>query len=236
MNIINCGGQGTELWFEQHLGKLTASRIADAVTKRKRDPKTPLQAYLDLRMDLAVERITRKPADHYVSIWMERGIEFEPLARCAYELRTECSVETVDFVLHPEITMAGCSPDGLVGEEGLLEIKCPKRNTHAEYLLGETVPDEYLPQMTWQLACTGRKWVDFVSYNPDFPDPLDLFVCRLNRDPQKIAVMEAEAIVFLKEVDDLTLRLRHGLEGLLRESLVPRAQIPAWQGESLSDA
>src|SRR5260221_6816951 len=226
MKIVDCGGQGTELWFNARLGCLTSSRIADAVARRKRNPKEPLQAYLDLRLDLAVERITKKPGEHFVSVWMERGDELEPLARAAYELRKETTVSTIDFVLHPEIAWAGCSPDGLVGDDALIEIKCPKRNTHAEYLLGEVVPEEYIPQMMWQMACTGRQFVDFVSYHPDFPDPLDLFICRLPRDNQAIAVMEAEATVFLKEAADLTLRLRHGLEGVLRQSLVPRAVIP----------
>lgn len=230
MNIIHCGGQRTELWFEEHLGKLTSSRIADAIAKRKRGTDD-LQCRIDLRMDLAVERVTQKPAEHFVSFWMERGIEMEPLAMASYELRKEVAVTKIDFVRHPEITWAGCSPDGLLGDDGLLEIKCPKRNTHAEYLLGERVPEEYIPQMTWQMACTGRQWVDFVSYHPDFPEPLDLFVCRLRRDNQSIAVMEAEATVFLKETADLTMRLRHGLEGMLRESLVPRAVIPTLSEE-----
>lgn len=229
MKTVHCGGQGTELWFEQRLGMLTSSRIASAVTKRKRNPSEPLQAYLDLRMDLAVERVTKRPAEHFVSQWMERGSELEPLARAAYELRKDATVTTVDFVLHPTMEWCGCSPDGLCGEDGLIEIKAPKRNTHAEYLLGEVVPEEYIPQMMWQMACTERQFVEFVSYHPDFPEPLDLFICRLNRDNQKIAVMEAEATVFLKEAADLTTRLTHGLEGMLRASLVPRAQIPAWQ-------
>lgn len=226
MKTVHCGGQGTELWFEQRLGVLTSSRIVDAVTKRKRNPKEPLQAYLDLRLDLAVERVTKKPAEHFVSMWMERGAELEPLARAAYELRKDTPVTTVDFVLHPTMDWCGCSPDGLVGDDGLIEIKCPKRNTHAEYVLGECAPSEYLPQMMWQLAVTGREWVDFCSYHPDFPDPLDLCIYRLHRDSQAIAVMEAEAAVFLKETADLTLRLRHGLEGMLRESLITRAVIP----------
>lgn len=225
MKIVHCGGQGSELWFNQRLGQLTSSRIADALAKRKRGTDD-LQCRIDLRMDLAVERVTKKPAEHFVSKWMERGSEMEPLARAAYEMRKDAVITAVDYVLHPEMAWAGCSPDGLLEEDGLLEIKCPKRNTHAEYLLGDCVPELYIPQMTWQMACTGRRWVDFVSYHPDFPDPLDLFVCRLNRDNQKIAVMEAEATVFLKEAADLTTRLTHGLEGMLRQSLITRAVIP----------
>lgn len=237
MRTIDCGGQGTELWFQEHLGKLTASRVADAVNKRKRNPKEPLQAYVDLRLELAVERVTQKPAEHFVSVWMERGVELEPLARAAYELRKDTTVSTVDFVLHPTMEWAGASPDGLVGDDGLVEFKCPKANTHAEYLLGECVPEEYIPQMMWQMACTERQWCDFVSYHPDFPDPLDLFVSRLRVSREDIAVMEAQATVFLKEVADLTLRLTHGLEGMLRQSFVPKAEIPGDPfSESLTEA
>ena len=211
LNIITDRQLDAE-WFKARIGCLTSSRVADAVTRRKRNPKEPLQAYLDLRMDLAVERVTNKISEKYVSKWMERGVEMEPLARAAYELRRDVETEQVGFVIHPTLNWAGCSPDGLIGTDGLLELKVPKSTTHAEYLLGECVPEEYIPQMTWQLACCpGRQWNDFVSYCPDFPAPLDVFICRLNRDNQKIAVMEAEATVFLKEVEDLTLRLRHGL-------------------------
>lgn len=210
LNIITALQQDAE-WFAARIGCLTASRIADAVAKRTKG-NGELQCRADLRLALAVERVTNKPSENYVSKWMERGVEMEPLARAAYELRRDVETEQVGFVIHPTLNWAGCSPDGLIGTDGLLELKVPKSTTHAEYLLGECVPEEYIPQMTWQLACCpGRQWNDFVSYCPDFPAPLDVFICRLNRDNQKIAVMEAESTVFLKEVEDLTLRLRHGL-------------------------
>lgn len=235
LRVIECIQRSQE-WFEAHIGKLTSSRIADAIAKRKRNPSEELQCRADLRMDLAVERVTRKPIEHFVSKWMERGVELEPLARVAYALRKEIDVREVGFVLHPDLDFAGCSPDGLCGDDGLVELKVPKSTTHAEYLLGECVPEMYVPQMMWQMACCpGRQWNDFVSYCPDFPEPLDLFICRLPRDNQKIAVMEAEATVFLKETADVTMRLGHGLEEMLRQSIVPRAQIPAWK-ETLADA
>lgn len=226
LNIIDCI-QGSSEWFESRIGMLGSSRIADAIRKAKRESTGELQCRADLRIDLAVERITKKPMEHYVSKWMERGTELEPLARAAYELRKEVDVRQVGFVLHPSIQWAGCSPDGLVGNDGLVEFKCPKSTTHAEYLLGEVVPEQYVPQMTWQLACCpGYQWNDFVSYCPDFPEPLDLFICRLPRDEQRIAAMEEEAKKFLAEVEAVTVRLKHGLEGALRQSL----------HESLSDA
>jgi len=228
MNIVDCGGQRTQEWFDAHLGMLTSSRIADAISKRKRDPHQPLQAYLDLRLELAVERITKKPSAHFVSYWMERGIELEPLARAAYELRSDINVKLVDFVLHPNrdsLAWAGCSPDGLAGDE-LIEIKVPKPETHAEYLLAEVVPAEYLPQMHWQMACTGCVANTFVSYCPDFPEPLDLFICRLPRDDKRIAEMEAEAVKFLAEVETVVVQLKSGLEGVLRKSLDAVEHIP----------
>jgi hypothetical protein len=235
LNIISATQLDAE-WFAARVGCLTSSRIKDATGQRKRKPKDgteapPLQAYLDLRMELAVERVTSKISENYVSNWMERGLEMEPLARAAYELRTDANTQKVGFVLHPNLNWAGCSPDGLVGESGLVELKVPKPTTHGEYLLGEIVPEQYIPQMTWQMACCpGRAWNDFVSYCPDFPAPLDVFICRLQRDGQQIGVMEAQAAIFLKEVDDLCLRLRHGIEGALRESIA-RAERP-----SLSEA
>jgi len=218
--------QGSAEWFEARLGALTASRIGDAVRQPKRVNTGELQSRTDLKIELAVERITKKPAEKFVSEWMTRGTEMEPLARAAYELRKSVEVQQVGFVFHPHIQFAGCSPDGLIGEDGLVELKVPKPNTHAEYLLGEVVPDAYIPQMMWQMACTGRKWNDFVSYCPDFPDPLDVFICRLPRDDQRIAEMEAEAQKFLREVEAIETQLKEGLKGVLRTSGPPKAIIP----------
>lgn len=148
-------------------------------------------------------------------------MELEPMARAAYELRTGAMVGMVDFVLHADrdkLLWAGCSPDGVCGNE-LIEIKVPKPETHAGYLLAECVPCEYLPQMHWQMACTGCVANTFISYCPDFPEPLDLFICRLPRDEARIAEMEAEAAIFLAEVAAVELRLRNGIEGLLTSSL-----------------
>lgn len=236
LNIVECGGQRTEEWFKNHIGMLTSSRIADAITKRKRDPGTPLQAYLDLQMELAYERISNKNAEHFVSKWMERGAELEPLARAAYEDRSGDWVSLVDLVLHPDrqrLLWAGCSPDGLCGDE-LIEIKCPKPETHGWYRHNECVPEEYIPQMMWQLACCpGYKANVFISYSPEWPPPLDLFICRLPRDEKRIAEMEAEAVKFLADVEVMVKRLKGGIEGALRESLLERG---VGIGETLGDA
>ena len=215
---IACDYQQTAEWFDARLGFLTASRIADALAKRKKGDGE-LETRYRYKLELAVERITGKPTEHYVSKAMETGIEREPLARAAYELRTELNVVQTGFVFHPSIEWSGCSPDGLIGKTGLVEFKCPSRHTHAEYLLGELVPLEYIPQMMWQMACCNRQWNVFVSYCPDFPEPLDLFVVRVDRDEKLISEMEAEAQKFLAEVDALTIRLKNGLEGALEHEI-----------------
>jgi putative phage-type endonuclease len=226
MRTIECGGQGTERWFEARLGKLTASRISDAIGKAKRESTGELQARRNLKLELAVERITGRTSEHFVSEWMERGKEMEDLARAAYELAT-ITTERVDLVLHPTIEGAAASPDGLVGDDGLLEVKVPKPTTHASYLLAEVVPEIYRDQMMWQMACTGRAWNDFVSWCPDFPAPLDLFIVRMARDDKRIAEMEVEAERFLYEVEMMVRQLKGGIAEVLRESLVPRAVIPS---------
>lgn len=225
MNIIECGGQRSAAWFDARLGKLTSSRISAAIGKAKREKTGELQARKDLKLELAVERITGRAIEHYTSGWMERGTELEPLARAAYELRNDLSVELADFVAHPWLEMAGCSPDGYHGKIGV-EIKVPKPTTHAQYILADTVPEEYRDQCYWQMAVCDLQAVDFVSYCAEFPHPLDLFIVRLPRDNDRIAEMNAEATKFLGEVEAMVLQLKGGIEEVLRESLVPKAVIP----------
>lgn len=234
MNIIECGGQGTERWFEARLGHLTASRISDAISRAKRESTGELQARRNLKLELAVERVTGRTSEHFVSEWMERGKELEDLARASYELRTNSFTEKVDLVMHPWLAWAGASPDGLCGDKGLVEIKVPKPQTHASYLLAEVVPENYRDQMMWQMACTNRHWNDFVSWCPDFPDPLDLFIVRLERDDTRIAEMCAEAAKFLSEVEAMTAQLKGGIKEVLRMSLVPRAVIPPMREQDAS--
>lgn len=219
LNIVECV-QGDAEWFAARIGCLTGSRIADAIAKPKRQGTGELECRANLRMELAVERVTNKPMQHFVSVWMERGLELEPLARAAYELRTERETQQVGYVIHPSILWAGASPDGLVGDDGMVQFKVPKPTTHAEYLIAECVPEQYRAQMLWEMACCpGRQWNDFVSWCPDFPEPLDLFICRLERDAAKIAEMEAEAQKFLSEVETTVAQLKEGLEGTLKRSV-----------------
>ncbi len=204
MNVISCE-QGTAEWKAVRAGKVTASRIADVMAKIKTgEAKTRL----DYKIQILSERLTGVPADDgYVNAAMQWGTEQEPFARAAYEIANDVMVEQIGFVMHPEIPLAGCSPDGLVGEDGLIEIKCPKSSTHLQYLLAKKVPAEYVPQMCWQLACTGREWCDFVSYDPRMPENLQLFVVRFAVDPSYTALVEKEVRQFLAEVNGLLIQL-----------------------------
>jgi putative phage-type endonuclease len=203
--------QRTEEWFQQRLGKVTASRISDVIAKTKTGVSTSRQNYL---VQLVSERLTGKKGDSFVNQAMLDGIEREAAARELYMLNRDVSVTEVGFFDHPVIKNSGASPDGAVNAEeegkyaGLIEIKCPIETTHTNTLMSKSVPNKYIPQMQWQLACTGAKWVDFVSYNPNFPMELQLFVARVDRDDTYIGELEAEVIKFLDEVEQTIIKLK----------------------------
>jgi putative phage-type endonuclease len=203
--------QRTEEWFQQRLGKVTASRISDVIAKTKTGVSTSRQNYL---IQLVSERLTGKKGDSFVNQAMLDGIERESAARALYMLNRDVSVTEVGFFDHPIIKNSGASPDGAVNAEeegkyaGLIEIKCPIETTHTNTLMSKSVPSKYVPQMQWQLACTGARWVDFVSFNPNFPAELQIFVARVDRDDSYIAELEAEVIKFLDEVDQTILKLK----------------------------
>lgn len=156
---------------------------------------------------LVVERLTGVPYEGYVNDDMRRGIELEPEARTAYEFYQGVTVESAEFVPHPEIPMSGASPDGYVGADGLVEFKVPRSHTHLDTLLGQSIPQKYILQMSWQMACTGRTWCDFVSYDPRMPEEMRLFVQRLERSQPLIADIHAHVVAFLREVDDTVANL-----------------------------
>ena len=203
--------QRTDEWFQQRLGKVTASRISDVIAKTKTGVSTSRQNYL---VQLVSERLTGKKGDSFVNQAMLDGIEREGAARAIYMLNRDVSVTEVGFFDHPVIKNSGASPDGAVNAEedgkyaGLIEIKCPIETTHTNTLMSKSVPSKYIPQMQWQLACTGAKWVDFVSYNPNFPEELQLFVARVDRDDAYIGELEAEVIKFLDEVEQTIIKLK----------------------------
>lgn len=190
--------QGTPEWHQLRLGKVTASRVADILAKTKTGPSASRQNYL---IELALQRTTGIIQESYSNAAMEWGTQTEPQARVAYEVRTNNFVDQVAFIDHPNIDWFGCSPDGLVSDRGLVEIKCPNSTTHWEYFKYNRPPTKYVIQMQAQLAVTGRDWCDFVSFDPRMPDSSQLLVVRVDRDEAFIAEMEAEIKQFLSEVE-----------------------------------
>ena len=196
MLVVACE-QGTPEWRLARLGRLTASRIGEATARIKNGWGA---SRANLMGELIAERLTGMPADGYVSAAMKWGTETEPLARAAYIFYSDRDVVEIGHVLHPTIAEAGASPDGLVGEYGLLEIKCPSTATHIETLLGAPIDLVYHKQMQFQMACTGRAWCDFVSFDPRLPTEMQLFAQRILRDDKMIWQLEQDAVAFLKEL------------------------------------
>jgi putative phage-type endonuclease len=191
--------QGSAEWLAARIGKLTASRLADAIAKTKSGWGASRANYM---AELIAERLTGAAAEQYTNAAMAWGTATEPEARAAYCFRTDSDVTEVGFIPHPTIEMAGCSPDGLVGDEGLVEFKCPNTATHLETLLGGPIPAKYITQTGWQLAChPKRKWCDWVSFDPRLPEHMRLFIYRIKRDDAFIAGLERDAREFLAEVD-----------------------------------
>ena len=197
--MIEMMDQGTEEWFTIRIGKVTASRVADVIAKTKTGYSASRDNYM---AQLVCERLTGQKGESFTNAAMQHGTETEPLARAAYEALQDVLVDEVGFVPHPTIEMAGASPDGMVGEDGLIEIKCPNTATHIDTLLSESVPSKYFTQMQFQLSCTGRKYCDFVSFDNRLPSELQLFVKRVPRDEVFIRLIEAEIVQFLAELDD----------------------------------
>ena len=190
--------QGTDEWLAARVGRVTASRVCDVIAKTKTGWGASRANYM---AELIAERLTGVPAEKFTNAAMAWGTEKEDEARAAFEFRAGVVVETVGFIPHPSIAMTGASPDGFVGSDGLVEIKAPNTSTHIDTLLGQKVPEKYVTQMMWQMACTGRKWTDFVSYDPRLPDHMSLFVQRIERDDARIAELEGMVAEFLDELD-----------------------------------
>jgi putative phage-type endonuclease len=198
--------QRSDEWFQTRLGKVTASRISDVIAKTKTGVSTSRYNYL---IQLVSERLTGKKGDSvFINQAMQDGIDREEVARTLYTLK-HGDVNEVGFIDHPTIAMSGASPDGaLVNDNGGIEIKSPIETTHTNTLMTQSVPTKYIPQMQWQMACAGYDFVDFISYNPNFPDHLQLFVKRLDRDDDYIRQLESEVSAFLAEVEQQILKLK----------------------------
>lgn len=197
--------QGSAEWHALRCGKVTASRVADIIAKTTKGPSASRAKYAG---ELVAEMTTGKTAPSYSSAAMQWGTDNEPEARRTYEFYRDTDVEQVAFVLHRTIGDAGASPDGLVDANGLVEIKCPETHTHIATLLGQSVPSQYVTQMQWQMACTGRAWCDFVSFDPRMSESMRFFCKRVMRDDAAIAELEREVVAFLNEVRGTVAQLK----------------------------
>lgn len=197
--------QRTDEWFKARLGKVTASKISDVLAKIRTGEAAVRRNY---KMQLATERLTGQKTDSYINQAMQDGIDREDTAREIFEIVRDIKVDQVGFIDHPTIKMAGASPDGLLPDNGVLEIKCPVETTHTTNLLERKLPSRYVSQVQWQMACTGAEYANFVSYNPNFEPKLQLIYLDVERDDEYIEMLEEEVSTFLTEVDDIINILR----------------------------
>ena len=197
------GEQGSPEWFAARLGNATASRIADVIAKTRTGYGAARSKYA---IELSVERMTQQPIDQFVSKDMHWGTDWEPTARERYSEVAGATVKECGMIPHPTINGSGASPDGLVGRVGLLEIKCPRTTTMVDTVLSGEIPERYQAQMNWQLACTARKWCDFVMFDPRLPEHSQIWIKRHHRDDEVIAQLEDEVAGFLIEVEAMTSR------------------------------
>lgn len=197
--------QRSEDWFKVRCGKVTASRVADVVARTRTGYAASRANYM---AELIVERLTGRATEGFTNAAMQWGIDNEAAARDAYSARTGELVSEVAFLHHPDIPMSGASPDGVVGETGLVEIKCPNTATHIDWLFEREPPQRYFYQMQWQMACASAEFCDWVSYDPRMPDNLQLLIVRIPRDEDAIKMLELEVKQFIAELDDKVNRLK----------------------------
>lgn len=199
--------QRDEQWFKNRAGKETASRFPDMMSKTRSG--APAATRANWIAQLAVERLTGMPAETYSNAAMQRGTDMEPIARAAYEAHTGQLVELVDFVIHRELPFVGCSPDGLVGDDGLVEIKCPSSMAkHADYLLKGSHVQEYWWQIQGQMWICERQWLDMVSFDPRFPEHLQLAIRRVERDEKAIESLFGECVLANEEIEVMVTQLK----------------------------
>lgn len=190
--------QLSEEWFAARLGKVTASRMGDLMAQTRSGYGAGRANYM---AELIAEILTGKSADRFQNDAMKWGVDNEPHAKAAYVFFKDVQVEPGSLFPHPTIEQSCASPDGLIGEDGLLEIKCPLTATHIDTLLSNTIAVKYIYQMQWQMACTGRKWCDFVSFDSRMPPDMQMFCKRVSRDEASIATLTKEVELFLKELN-----------------------------------
>jgi putative phage-type endonuclease len=204
MDNLRNAPQGSPEWLAARCGRVTASRMADLMARTKSGWGASRNNYM---AELIAERLTGCPATFFVNDAMRHGTEQEPYARRAYAESFGVDVLETGFVPHPELDMAGASPDGLIGDDGMLEIKAPNTSTHIETLLGAPIAEKYVLQMQWQMATTGRSYCDFASFDPRLPENMRLHVRRVPRDVSLILDLETEVAAFIREIDEKVARL-----------------------------
>lgn len=197
--------QGTAEWLSERAGKVTASRIGDLMAKTKAGYGASRANYMAV---LVAERLTGIPKQGFTNDAMRWGTETEPQARAMYELETGHTVIETGMVPHPTIEGCGASPDGLVGDTGLVEIKCPNTATHIETLRGAAIDRKYILQMHWQMICCEREWCDFVSFDPRLPLEMQIHIRRVERDAELVEEITAEVTQFLTELNETVADLR----------------------------
>lgn len=191
--------QGSDEWHQLRIGRVTASRIADLMSKTKSGWGASRHKYM---IQLIAERLTGQPTAGFTSAAMQWGTDTEPMARTAYEFMLDCTVDQVGFIVHPKISESGASPDGLVDADGMIEIKCPGTHAHIETITSGNIDSNYIKQMQWQMECAGKDWCDFISFDPRLPAQYQIWVRRVERDVEMAAQIREAVTAFLSELQD----------------------------------
>lgn len=204
--IYNDVEQGSSAWHEARCGSIGATAINDIMSSGKGSSESAGRK--NYRAAKVCEILTKCTSENYVNAAMQRGTDLEPMARDVYSFVKGVNVDQVGLIMHPYIDKSHASPDGLVGDDGMIEIKVPSPANHIEYLLAGVVPSIYVKQLQWQMACSGRLWNDFVSYGPELPEELQVFIVRMDRDNTMIAEMERAVVDFQKSIDKMIADLK----------------------------
>lgn len=201
MRVIRCE-QGSAEWLQERVGKITASRISEAMSRYKIQSKVGGETAerKNYKTDMIVERLTGRSTENFVSPEMIWGRDNEQAARTAYEMEKGVMTQQVGFILHPTLDYVGASPDSLV-DDGGLEIKCPKTATHIKWMRLGVCPEEHVDQVQLNILCAETAWWDFMSFDPRLPEGIDRFIVRVPRDDKRIAEMEAEFVAFNGEIE-----------------------------------
>jgi len=198
--------QRTDEWYRARCGQLGASQISKALAKGRAGAESATRK--NLMAEIIAMRLTGVTPEGFTSASIQFGIDNEPMARSAYEVTYGIFVDQTGWVPHPSIEWTGCSPDGLVGDDGLIEIKCPNTATHIDYLLAGIAPSEYHLQMLWQMEVCNKTWCDFVSFDPRLPEDLQLFTVRFMRDDDRLNEIREGVKKFLSETEEVLTKLK----------------------------